>query len=201
MSELICVTNRKICNGDFLTRMEEIAALHPKGVILREKDLCERDYIALARQVLVICSTYKTPCILHTYSNAAARLGADRIHLPLHILRKMTAEEKSCFSVIGASCHSIEEAIEAERCGCTYITAGHIFDTDCKAGLPGRGTTFLHKICESVSVPVYAIGGIAASNYSAVRSAGAAGACIMSGFMECANVKKYIERYSAENEI
>ena len=201
MSDLICVTNRKICAGDFLARIKEIAASHPEGIILREKDLCEQEYIALARQVLAICSTYETPCILHTYICAATLLGADRIHLPLHMLRKMTAEEKSRFSVIGASCHSIEEAAEAEKCGCTYITAGHVFDTDCKRGSPGRGLAFLRKICESVSVPVYGIGGIDASNYRDVCGAGAAGACIMSGFMQCADVKKYMERYSAENEI
>ncbi len=201
MSDLICVTNRKICKGDFLTRIEEIARAEVKSIILREKDLDEDAYTALARQVMVICKKYETPCILHSYVGVASTLGADRIHLPLHMLRKMTDREKSRFSVIGASCHSIEEAKEAEERGCTYITAGHVFDTECKKGLPGRGLAFLREICESVSVPVYAIGGIDVSNYNTVRGTGAAGACIMSGFMQCGNVQKYMERYWAEHEI
>lgn len=201
MSDLICVTNRKICKGDFLTRIEEIARSGVKSIILREKDLDEDAYTALARLVMAICKKYETPCILHNYVGAASLLGADHIHLPLHMLQKLTDKEKSQFSAIGASCHSIEEAREAEERGCTYITVGHIFDTDCKKGLPGRGLAFLREICESISIPVYAIGGIDASNYNAVRSAGAAGACIMSGFMQCGNVQKYMERYWAENEI
>ena len=201
MSDLICVTNRKICKGDFLTRIEEIARAEVKSIILREKDLDEDAYTALARQVMAICKKYETPYILHSYTDAASLLGADRVHLPLHMLREMTDREKSRFSVIGVSCHSIAEAKEAENHGCTYITAGHVFDTDCKKGLPGRGLAFLREICESVSIPVYAIGGIDASNYNTVRGTGAAGACIMSGFMQCGNVQKYMERYWAEHEI
>ncbi len=201
MSDLICVTNKRICKGDFLIRIDEIAQLGVKSIVLREKDLDEDAYTVLAGQVMTICQKYKTPCTLHNYVGAASTLGADCIHLPLHMLRKTTDKEKSRFSVIGASCHSIQEAREAEKCGCTYITAGHIFNTDCKKGAPGRGLAFLHEICESVSIPVYAIGGIDPSNYHAVCSAGAVGACIMSGFMQCRNVQKYMERYWAEHEI
>ena len=100
--------------------------------------------------------------------------------------------EKNHFEIIGASCHSLEEAKEAERLGCTYITAGHIFLTDCKKGLPGRGLTFLQNICENVSIPVYAIGGISNENINDVRQTGAAGACIMSGFMKCNNIAEII---------
>ena len=90
-------------------------------------------------------------------------------------------EERDAFQILGASCHSLEEAVEAENLGCTYITAGHIYETDCKKGLPGRGIGFLKKICETVSVPVYAIGGIGAENIQEIKNAGAAGGCIMSG--------------------
>ena len=91
-----------------------------------------------------------------------------------------------------SSAKIIEEAKEAERLGCTYITAGHIFLTDCKKGLPGRGLTFLQNICENVSIPVYAIGGISNENINDVRQTGAAGACIMSGFMKCNNIAEII---------
>ena len=73
----------------------------------------------------------------------------------------------------------------AEALGCTYITAGHVFDTDCKKGLPGRGLPFLEEVCGSVSIPVYAIGGIHEDNVAAVRRSGAQGACVMSTLMQC----------------
>ena len=94
--------------------------------------------------------------------------------------------------MIGVSCHSAEEAETAEKHGATYISAGHIFDTDCKRGVPGRGLAFLEATCKAVSVPVYAIGGISPENIDAVRAAGAAGACIMSGLMRCEDPAGYL---------
>ena len=195
MSDILCVTNRTLCREDFLKRVEMIAANKPKGMILREKDLSEKEYKELAEKVLVICKTYDVPCMLHSFIDVAMELGAENIHLPLHILRKVDEKTKETFKIIGASCHSVEEAIEAERLGCTYITAGHVFVTDCKKGLAPRGLEFLQNVCESVSIPVYAIGGISSENINAVRKVGAAGACVMSGLMRCESVKETMKGF------
>lgn len=199
MSDILCVTNRNLCKEDFLVRIEKIAKTKPKGIILREKDLSEADYRTLAIKVTQICQKYDVPCILHSFINAAIELNVGSIHLPMHILRQMSGEQKAKFSIIGASCHCSEDAAEAEKLGCTYITAGHVFDTDCKKGLPGRGLDFLYSICKAVSIPVYAIGGIDSHNFVSVRRAGAEGACIMSGLMCCEDVNKYMEDF--ENEV
>ena len=192
MSDILCVTNRKLCKEDFLTRIEKIAKAKPLGIILREKDLTESEYKILAQDVMHICKQYDVPCILHSFVNAAASLKAEAIHLPLPLLFNMSEEDKARFSVIGASCHSVEDAIDAQKRGCAYITAGHIFATDCKAGLPGRGLDFLKAVCKSVSIPVYAIGGIHAKNIAEVRQCGAKGGCVMSGAMVCEDVQKYL---------
>ena len=190
MSNLICITNRKLCSNNFSDQIEMIASAHPKAIVLREKDLSEKEYEQLARQVMQICQKHGTQCILHSFSNVAIALGAVAVHMPLPLLQKMTPQEKSHFQIIGASCHSLEEAKEAQDLGCTYITAGHIFLTDCKKGLPGRGLSFLEEICKAVRIPVYAIGGISSQNIESVRKTGAAGACIMSGFMRCKTVEE-----------
>lgn len=190
MSDLICITNRKLCSNNFSDQIEMIASAHPKAIVLREKDLSEKEYEQLARQVMQICQKHGTQCILHSFSNVASALGAVAVHMPLPLLQKMTPQEKSHFQIIGASCHSLEEAKEAQDLGCTYITAGHIFLTDCKKGLPGRGLSFLEEICKAVRIPVYAIGGISSQNIESVRKTGAAGACIMSGFMRCKTVEE-----------
>lgn len=192
MSDILCITNRLLCREDFLTRIEKIAGAHPSGIVLREKDLQEDEYRKTAVKVLEICQRHQTPCILHSFPGVALQLGCTAIHLPLSVLRSLPDRDKAKFTVIGASCHSVEEAKEAERLGCTYITVGHIFDTDCKKGLPGRGFDFLKNICQSVCVPVYAIGGIRAENIMQVQNAGAKGACVMSGIMTCDNVRKYL---------
>ena len=63
--------------------------------------------------------------------------------------------------------------------GANYVLAGHIYDTDCKKGLPGRGLEFLQQICNNASVPVIAIGGMNADRLKEVKAAGASGAAIM----------------------
>lgn len=183
MSDIICVTNRKLCQEDFLTRIRRIAECAPKAVILREKDLPEPEYRKLAGNVLSICSEYGVECILHTFYRAAADLGCKSIHLPMPVLRQ--CPDLSVFSTVGSSCHSTIEAAEAVRLGATYVTAGHVFRTDCKKDLPPRGLGFLSEVCGSVDVPVFAIGGISKENISSVINAGAAGGCIMSGLMNC----------------
>ena len=195
MSDILCVTNRALCRDDFLKRMARISAAHPAGIILREKDLPEAEYRELARQVLQICREQGMPCILHSFVETAVELGAEAIHLPLPVLRTMTAAQKTCFKQIGASCHSVEDAVEAQRLGCTYITAGHVFDTACKQGVPGRGVDFLKAVCESVSIPVYAIGGIAPANIVEVRGTGAKGGCVMSGLMQCGDAAAYLAEF------
>ena len=174
--------------------MEKIAAAKPKAVILREKDLAAAEYKILAAKALAICRKHGVECVLHSFFDVALALDCSALHLPLHLLKKLPEEAKEKFSVLGASCHSAEEAVLAEKSGCTYITAGHIFDTDCKKGLPGRGTDFLREVCRRVSIPVYAIGGIDSRNIAEVRNAGAAGACLMSGLMLCDDVESFLNQ-------
>ena len=196
MSNVLVITNRKLCKEDFFGRIEALAAAGPGGIILREKDLPEAEYRELARRAAEICERHGTPCILHSFPGAALELGVKRLHLPLPILRNLSPAERAYFIMLGASCHSVEDAREAETLGCTYITAGHVFDTDCKKGLPGRGLAFLKQVCESVKTPVYAIGGIDPENYKEVMAAGAAGVCVMSGAMICEAPGRYLSAFS-----
>ncbi len=174
-----------------------MAAAHPACVILREKDLTEAQYDALARLAVDICRRHHVVCVLHSHVDVAMELEAQALHLPMPLLRGLSDGQREDLKILGASCHSVEEAVEAEGLGATYVTAGHIFDTDCKAGLPGRGLLFLRRVVESVSIPVYAIGGVTPKNIGAVRETGAAGACVMSGCMECADVMQYIRSFDA----
>lgn len=185
MEHIIAVTNRRLCSRPLAEQAERVCRLHPQAVILREKDLPEAEYALLAKEIMDICRKYEVPCILHTFINTARDLGCPAIHLPLPLLRRYGGKLEG-FSTTGTSVHSVEEAMEAEKLGATYLTAGHIYATDCKKGLPPRGLDFLKTVCESVSIPVYAIGGIKLDQIQMdeVMSCGARGGCIMSGMME-----------------
>lgn len=218
---IVAVTNRHLCRRPLWQQVEQICRLHPKAVILREKDLPENEYAVLARQILDICNAFRVPCILHTYIHAARQLSCPAIHLPLPLLREYHAKwtcyaeaetpvtpedfpsfvshatspshpavsipvQQKLFPVLGTSVHSAAEAVEAEALGASYLTAGHIYATDCKKGLPPRGLHFLKEVCQSVSIPVYAIGGIKldGKQLEEVMQYGAEGGCVMSGMME-----------------
>ena len=187
--EIIAVSNRHLCSRPFSEQIERVCQCHPRALILREKDLTEEEYAILAEQVLEICGTYQVPCILHTYWKVALDLHCTSIHLPLAQLRECRKQPDvtlKSFSQIGTSVHSVEDALEAQKLGATYITAGHIYATDCKKGLPPRGLDFLRNVCRAVDIPVYAIGGIKIdqAQFTDILDCGAAGGCIMSRMME-----------------
>ena len=183
MFKIIAVTNRKLCHIDFLEQIEALAKSEVDSIILREKDLSEDEYYVLAKNVFRICEKYNKECVLHNFVGVAKRLNYNKIHLSLPILEKHHNEVKN-FEKVGVSIHSLEEGERAVTLGATYITAGHIFQTDCKKDLEPMGLAFLENICRGVDVPVYAIGGISKYNINLVKETGVNGACLMSFFMQ-----------------
>ena len=117
MSDIICVTNRALCRGNFPEQLERVAAAKPAAVILREKDLALEDYTVLARQALEICKRYSVPCVLHSFPQAARELDCAALHMPLGLLAELPEEERRAFRTLGASCHSVEDAVLAQQLG------------------------------------------------------------------------------------
>lgn len=183
----IVITNRALVQGDFLKQMQKVIQLHPHAVILREKDLSDEEYEVLAEKLLSLCNEEKVDCFLHSRISVAYRLGCKRIHLSIPSLEAMDEEKysqlKKEFQEISVSCHSMEDVEMAVKNGATQIILGTIFETECKKGLKGKGLEFVREICKACPVPVYAIGGINMERLQMVMEAGAAGGCMMSGFM------------------
>ena len=184
MYRKICVTNRALAERPFLEQLACVLATKPYAMILREKDLTEEVYEELAGKVKKLCENTDTRLILHSFPDAAMHLGGTAIHMPLHRFMEMPEEQKQKFLVRGVSVHSVDDARLAEQCGATYLTAGHVFVTDCKKGLAPRGLDFLHEVCSSVKIPVYAIGGIHEENMESCIQSGATGVCMMSEYMK-----------------
>ncbi|MBQ1192995.1 MAG: thiamine phosphate synthase [Lachnospiraceae bacterium] len=177
--KIIAITDRLRCERDFLEQIRIVAKAAPRTIILREKDLSEEEYFKLAYNVNEICKSEGVDLTIHTFTNVAKKLGIKKIHLPLGILKDIKQSELSEFEEIGASTHSISEAEAAKKLGATYITAGHIFETDCKKGLKGRGLVFLKEMIEATNLPVYAIGGINSKNVEEVLKIEPYGICVM----------------------
>lgn len=178
----VCVTNRHLTDRPLYEQLKVVFAISkPDVVILREKDLSEDDYRSLAYRVKALCDMHDVKLIINKHYNVAREL-----HTPV----QLSVDDYKLYGVdcadlsVGASIHSLQEAIVVGNEGADFIVAGHIFETDCKRGLPGRGIEFLTSIVEQVDVPVYAIGGIDEFNIEEVASTGASGACQMSFYMK-----------------
>ena len=177
----IAITNRILVQGDFLEQMQKVIHLHPHAVILREKDLSDEEYEILGERILGMCKESGVGCFLHSRISVANRLGCRQIHISIPVLKDMSEEEcrqlRKDFQEISVSCHSMEDMNIAVKNGATQIIL------ECKKGLKGKGLEFVREICKVCPVPVYAIGGINLERLQQVMDVGAAGGCMMSGFM------------------
>lgn len=196
LNNIVVITNRHICydsnGGDseasaLLLQIEDLCKCKPEFIILREKDLPVEDYKMLFKAALSICKKAGVKLVLHNFAEIAREEGYRHIHLPLFRLKELVDADKEFttgFDTIGVSIHSKEDLELAEALGATYVTAGHIFATDCKKGVPPRGIEFLNDICQNASIDVYAIGGISFTNLKDVMNQGAKGGCMMSSMMK-----------------
>ncbi len=179
---VISVTNRKLCKDDFTERVRNILSAGPFLVILREKDLSDEDYETLASQIVSDNDSYLKILALNR-PEIALKLGIENVHITIHDIKEHGRPEG--IKRVGVSVHSVEEAVMAESLGADYLIAGHIYVTDCKKGVEPRGIGFLKSVIKSVSIPVFAIGGISEENFREPLENGASGVCLMSEFMTC----------------
>ena len=184
----IVITNRHLVQGDFLEQLEKVTKLHPHALILREKDLTDDAYESLAKKVFDLCKREDITCFLHAKIEIARKIGCQNIHLSIPVLKGLSETEKKAltedFCEISISCHSMEDVEIAMAGGATQIILGTIFETECKKGVLGKGVEFVREICQKCPLPVYAIGGMNLQRLPLVIDAGAAGCCMMSGFMQ-----------------
>lgn len=189
--KIIAITNHDLVSTNYWERLEQIATAPIDAVVLREKNLTEDEYAEYARRMLKLCNLHDQTCILHNFGKAAVRLHVPRFQCSLKYL-----EDHSSLlyymTTLGVSVHTVKEAVRAEELGATYIIAGHIFPTACKKTEPPVGVDILKEICQAVSVPVYALGGVNTTTITQLRNIPIAGIALMSGIMICKNVTDYI---------
>lgn len=194
MFSLFCVTNRALCTEPFFARLEKLSHAPLQGIILREKDLTPSAYATYADRAAKICAG-KVPLILHNFPAAAEHLHLP-LQLPISVFLSLTPQQRQALS-LGVSVHSVEEAKTAEDLGARWLLAGHIYATSCKPGVAPRGLAFLAQVCNAVSLPVYAIGGMTIDHLPEVQKAGAQGCCVMSAWMTCPDPKEEIAAWAS----
>ena len=199
--KLNIISNRKLCENENLEKqIEKISSAYEKKMILenfeivaltlREKDLDKNEYLKLIEEIYPICQKYKINLILHqNYDlNLDDKYNIEGIHLSYDIFKSLNENIKveliKKYKRIGVSIHSLDEAKEVENLGVSYIVAGHIFETDCKKGLEPRGLKFVEDLSSTLTIPIFAIGGIDEKNSQSVIDSGAFSVCMMSSMMK-----------------
>jgi thiazole tautomerase (transcriptional regulator TenI) len=116
----------------------------------------------------------QTKVIVHGRADLASLTNIHKVQLPGHGLPLPLLKDYFPALSFGRSVHSYEEAKTAMSEGADWVLYGHLYETGSKVHLPPRGTDELSKITASLTIPVYAIGGIKPSHIEDLAVAGVA---------------------------
>ena len=192
---LDAVTDRSWLHGETLYEQVEKAL---KGgvtlVQLREKELSEADFEQEAKELLELCHKYNVNLIINDNVALAAKVGADGVHIGqsdmwVEKARAILGKEK----IIGVTAKTVEQAKAAEAAGADYLGSGAVFGTSTKKDAKPMDHALLQEICESVKIPVVAIGGIDGGNILLLKGRKMAGVAVVSGLFACEDIKKAAE--------
>lgn len=176
------VTDRRGLGGLSLT--EAVRQSLDGGVTfvqLREKNLGREEFAAEALTLKALCAEYGVPFVINDDVELAAEVDADGVHvgqsdMAAEDVRARIGEGK----ILGVSAQTVEQAVAAEKCGADYLGVGAVFPTGSKDDAEDVSYDTLRDICNAVSIPVIAIGGITAANAAKLSGSGICGVAVIS---------------------
>lgn len=186
---------------EFLNRVEKALQGGVTLMQLREKDKTTREYIELAQKVHNITQKCNVPLIIDDRVDVALAVNAEGVHvgqsdMPVNIARKLMGEDK----IVGATTKTVEQAKEAYEQGADYLGVGAIYPTTTKVKTVLTSTDTLRDICNAVSIPVNAIGGLNKDNIDILEGIPISGICVVSAIMKADDPKKATKELKAKAE-
>ncbi len=180
---LYAVTDRGFDTEKTVAEQVELAI---KGgvtlVQLREKNLGEEAFIAEALEVKKVCQNHGVPLLINDNVAVAKAVDADGVHLGQGDMSPVDAREiLGKDKIIGVTAKTVEQARKAEAEEADYLGSGAVFGTSTKLDAKSMELDLFQTICESVSIPVVAIGGIDATNVEKLAGRKMAGVAVVSG--------------------
>lgn len=187
---LYAITDRSWLGEETLTEQVEKAL---KGGItmlqLREKNMPYEQVRQTAIELKTLCRKYSIPFIINDYVELAKEIGADGVHVgqsdtSVSRARAFLGEN----AIIGATAKTVEQALEAQAQGADYLGSGAVFGSVTKLDAKPMEHALLQSICEAVSIPVVAIGGINGENVTTLKGRGMAGIAVVGGIFGQENI-------------
>lgn len=200
---LYAITNRTWLNGRSLYEVVEESL---KGGItclqLREKSLGTERFLQEAQQLKPLCHSYGVPFIVNDNVEVALKSDADGVHIGQSDSDVFETRIRiGCDKVLGVSASTVKEALEAERAGADYLGVGAVFPTNSKNDAENVSLSTLRDICNAVSIPVVAIGGITFDNVSLLTDSGICGIAVISAIYAQKDIQAAARRLRAEVEM
>lgn len=159
-------------------------------VQLREKEMCDSEFLNEAAEMKKLCHDYSVPFIINDNVEVAVKCRADGIHVGQHDMmaqnvRQMVGPDM----ILGVSAQTVEQAIEAEKNGADYLGVGAVFTTSTKPDADFVSYDTLKVICQAVKIPVVAIGGIYKHNIMKLSESGIDGVALVSAIFASTDIE------------
>ncbi|MBF1111589.1 MAG: thiamine phosphate synthase [Streptococcus sp.] len=188
---LYLVTNRyQDSLESFLEKVETACRSGVTIIQLREKKLTTNQYYQLAKQVKEITDAYQVPLIIDDCLDVCLAVDAAGLHigddeLPVSVARQVLGPDK----ILGVTAKTVKRALEAEEGGADYLGTGAIFPTMTKENAPITLISTLKTICQTVAIPVVAIGGLTSENIDQLAATGIAGVAVVRDLMQAEDIE------------
>ncbi len=189
---LYAVTDRHWLNGRSL--YDVVRQSLEGGVTflqLREKELDEARFYEEAVQLQKLARAYGVPFVINDNVEIALRMDADGVHVGQNDMeagnvRALIGPDK----ILGVSAETVEQAIQAEQKRADYLGVGAVFPTGSKEDAATVSIDTLKAICQAVSIPVVAIGGITKENTPSLAGSGICGIALISAIYAQKDIQK-----------
>lgn len=192
---LYAVTDRAWLNG---RKLEDDVEKAIRGgatfMQIREKDLDDAAFLAQAKAVKAVTDRYGVPYVVDDNVEVAKAIDADGVHVGQSDMETGAVREKlGPDKIIGVSVQTVEQALLAEKRGADYLGVGAVFPTSTKEDASEVSFETLREICDKVSIPVVAIGGINRENVTELAGSGIDGIAVVSAIFAAEDIEKATE--------
>jgi len=189
--KLYLVTDSTWLHGRTLYKVVEEAIKNGVTCVqLREKELSTEEFYNEALVIKELCGIYRVPFIINDNLEVALKCDADGLHIgqedgPIGAIRKQWKDK-----ILGVSVQTLKQAKEAENQGADYLGVGAIFNTGTKNDAINVNSDILKEICQNISLPIVAIGGIQMGNLLKLENTGISGIAVVSAILAADDIGK-----------